>query len=127
VQRMLACHIGRFSPQHCPQLRRQGGWAGLRYGNRKKHAETHPHVDLLPGTPRARLVLLGLPTFCVLQVIKLLNSPQLRAPCPREETTEEASLLLRTPNHQLILTRENAPRCLKTPNRVQMEQEPRPP
>lgn len=84
-----------------------------------------PTLTSFLALPEGWLVLLGLPAFCVLLVIKLLNWPQLRAPRPREETTEEASLLPHTPNHQLTLTRENVPRCLKTPNRVQMEQKPR--
>lgn len=38
--------------------------------------------------------------------IKLLSWPQLKAPRPGEETTEQASMLSCTPNHQLVLTRE---------------------
>lgn len=67
-----------------------------------------PH-DLLLGTPAVvasppsalppSLLLLAKP-------IKLLLWPQLKVPRLGEETTEEASLLCSTPNHQLILTRE---------------------
>lgn len=69
------------------------------------------HTDLLLGTPTWQPVLLQLcpPSLLLLaKPIKLPPWPQLKAPRPGEESAEEASLLPSTPNHQLVLTREDS-------------------
>lgn len=81
--------------------------------HRDKCPETAPLLPLtsFPALPQPQPVLPQrcLPSLLLLaKPIKLLPWPQLKAPHPGEETTEEASLLPSTPNHQLILMREDS-------------------